>query len=782
MSVAATGLLLGTSLITGAAYPAPFIENNVADSAIVVGAGAAASDMAAAIDLQSSLNNGIISSSTEETTTETTFNGESFPLFTGSSKLYLGDSLNSVRSTITDTELSEVLKDGEFSGNVEADYTQRIEIGSAANLAYTKQPDSGDDDPTIGISMAGAGSSSPVYTSEIRFDKIVDFTDEDSEGEEMVLFGQKFTVGADTDSDELVLYKSSDTVELSVGSGGTTSTTVSVGGAEYIVELISADDDEAVIKVTDTSGESESVELEEGESKNIQGLDVALTRAHVSEALSKEMAEVTVGAEKVVLKDGNKVKVGVDEDSIKGTEVEFEGTVDALRSIKIHVWEADDEEDAILEGKSFMDPVFGTFGITFTGLNIPLMAEGNETVERETISIEPSDDDVMSIEFETHAGNKDVFDWYELGALSNDGDKIHVVEGVDIREDEYVVVGNEDNGYLIKLATLEAEEDVYSDNEIIFTNVFDSDEEFEVTPLSDTTGDVYIGGRKYLVAYNESVVNLDYPDSDTGEIVVYPTIQTSRGAKISFYEPLDGSTLGINLTDVTLIAPDGNGYGGIGMYDVDVGDGNGNVTLTGVDNAGVLMFEEEDDTGVYAPVFVGISGTGDDVGVSMGGMIQHESDDDTYTNVDVYGTLFTLDKSGDGASLEISYPSEQVYSEIYIAEGEASTVTTTTTTTQDTNNVIVVKDNEVDSVKDRNLIVVGGSCINSVAAAILGGNYCGEEFTTATGIEAGSYLTKVVASPYNAEKIAMLVAGYEAADTTHGVDAVKSGVVSTELS
>jgi hypothetical protein len=42
-------------------------------------------------------------------------------------------------------------------------------------------------------------------------------------------------------------------------------------------------------------------------------------------------------------------------------------------------------------------------------------------------------------------------------------------------------------------------------------------------------------------------------------------------------------------------------------------------------------------------------------------------------------------------------------------------------------------------------------------------------------------LIKVAASPLNAGKIAMLVAGYEAADTTAGVNLVKGGTVSTEL-
>ena len=86
--------------------------------------------------------------------------------------------------------------------------------------------------------------------------------------------------------------------------------------------------------------------------------------------------------------------------------------------------------------------------------------------------------------------------------------------------------------------------------------------------------------------------------------------------------------------------------------------------------------------------------------------------------------------------------------------------------------VVVVKDTEIASVATKNLIVVGGSCINSVAAKLLGVpvNTCGTAFTQATGIGAGQYIIEQYTSPYNSEKVAVLVAGYNAADTTLSVD------------
>ena len=63
---------------------------------------------------------------------------------------------------------------------------------------------------------------------------------------------------------------------------------------------------------------------------------------------------------------------------------------------------------------------------------------------------------------------------------------------------------------------------------------------------------------------------------------------------------------------------------------------------------------------------------------------------------------------------------------------------------------------------DKNIVVVGGSCINSVAATLLGGAHCGDAFTGATGVGPGAFLVETF--DYNG-KVATLVAGYEKDDT-----------------
>jgi len=775
--IACLGVIANIGLAS-AVYPAPFKENGVVDgSAIVVGS--AGADMAAALDLSQSLSNDKIEV-IGDTLFDVDFDGENYPLFTASSKLFLQDPINEVRSVLTYKELPTLLDEGNFDGDVSADYTQRIEISDEATVEYAQQPDS-NDEPTIGISLDT--SDAAIYTSVIRFNKDVNFVSEDSKGEPITLFGQKYTVGSSTDSDELVLFKSSETIDLSLGGDNAIPLKkVMIADNEYTLELVIGSDDSSTIKVTDSNGDSDIKELDEGESRKIQGVEVGLNRADESDALNRVTAEITLGAEKIIFKDGQEVRIGSDEDSVDGTEVEFEGDVDALRAIKINVFEDDSDLDAITDGDPFVDPVFNTFKLEFLGLG---------DSDSENIEVFKSDDDVMSISMEDNQGNDKTFEWFSEGVLAdNDGNAIHVVENESIVEDEYVVVGNEEEGYLLKLEQTDLDNSLYSNNEITFTNVFDSGEDFDATIDGNETATLYVGGKTYSIVYNDSSVMLNYPDSADGSTIVYPTIQTSTGALVSFYTPL---------TNVpgTIMIPNGNGYGVGSNYNVT---GDGNITLLNSDsievtNPSVIIYEEKDDVGVYGRIILQASGTGENVEVSdidvsstNSKFIESEDDDDIFTLLDIYGTLVIKDTSdSDSDSVEISYPDEQAYAQLYIVEGSASLTSATNSTDVDvvdtTGNMLVVKDSEIESVKDRNLIVVGGSCINTVAQKLLGYDrpVCGEEFTADQGLTSGLYMIETYVSPYNTGKIAMLVAGFDAADTASAITKVKTGDVVTTI-
>jgi hypothetical protein len=111
-----------------------------------------------------------------------------------------------------------------------------------------------------------------------------------------------------------------------------------------------------------------------------------------------------------------------------------------------------------------------------------------------------------------------------------------------------------------------------------------------------------------------------------------------------------------------------------------------------------------------------------------------------------------------------------------------ASVTGTTTTVAGTQlGEVVVTDSQVSSVSSKNMIVVGGSCINSVASTLLGGAGCGADFTAKTGVGSGQFLIQSLASTYSSSKIAVIVAGYEAADTVNAATYLRTQTVDTAI-
>ena len=134
----------------------------------------------------------------------------------------------------------------------------------------------------------------------------------------------------------------------------------------------------------------------------------------------------------------------------------------------------------------------------------------------------------------------------------------------------------------------------------------------------------------------------------------------------------------------------------------------------------------------------------------------------------------THDQTADEYDFNIDYYGKEVSADVQVVGG-----TSTTTSGESTLGNVLVKDSEVSSVATKNLIVVGGSCINSAAAKLVGGAKCGAAWTAATGIGSGQSLIKGYATSSITSKLALLVAGYDAADTVKATTYLTNKVVDT---
>ena len=852
-SVLASAIMLSSTMgfAMAASYPSPFIESGLADAAVVYGSNAAISDVTAAINVQQKLGKLATSGSA---TTGASVTGEAAALFSGGTKFYVNDTLNTVKTVITKSDLPTVLADGSFSGNVDATIIQTIDIGSNPRITFAKQPTSSDD-PLYALTTSTT-QKNYIFNLTATFNKAVNLSHADSEGESIELFGQTFTIAAATDEDTLVLLKSAE--KLSLTSPDNPTADVFIDGETYTIELISASDTAATVAVTDSSGTTESKEINEAASKKVNGIEIAVTTA--DETNIKLSASIVAGSDKFTLEDGSSVTRGSDNTVVDGTLIDIVGNPTAATEITISYYASESDKDAIKPGEAYVDSVFETVKFDFSGFNIP-SAVGDETSSRETISITPNGDAKMDVTFTDHRGYEKTITWAKNDSLTklelmrnDDFNNISVREMENLSRNDYVVVGNEDEGYLLRLSSVKNQSSGYSSDACKFTDVFSGDV-YETTWTKDGSGTLSVGGKSFTVAMTglhtdaaeDYTVNLDYPDS-SDDMVIYPTIQTSKGAKVMFYEALldfdlrewDGHN---NLSGNDIKIPDGSGYTDIratqspdsgDMYwnftatgdtlrevnttapvlvssgTLAIGDLRFNVTSSGAnstidlylleaDGAGniiepaLVIFEEEDDNNQYEAIIVEIEegSTGDDgIGVDTvedtwsfadtGWKSTRASDSKMEDRGDLYGTLMTIDSSdSDQSSATISYPDEQIYAQVYMAE-EAATITPGLVSGGGGGQVMIAKDSEVSNVASKNLFVVGGSCINTVAAKILGSEVplCTSEFTTATDVGVGQYLIKVVTSPYSDNKVAMLVAGYEAADTTNAVTKAIEGVTS----
>src|SRR3989344_6823122 len=527
-AIVGSGLMIGMTMGVAAAanYPAPFVSGGSADVAIVYGTGSGVSilDAVEAGSIQSNLQSFMSGTSGSVGGSVT---GETAALFTGGTKIYVNDSLNTVTNVLTKANLPTVLADDAFSGNVDASVTQTIDIGSNPRIQFKRQPSSSDD-PNYALTTS-TSQANYIYNTTATFSKAVNFSHADSEGQSIKLFGTEFTISSVTDTDTIVLLKSAEKVDLS---SDAPTTTVTVSGATYTLELVSASDTAATIKVTDSTGASESKEIDEAASKKIKGITIAVTTA--DETNLKLSATVVAGSDKITLEDGSAVKTGEDDSSVDGTLVDFEtGNPNNLSSLTISIYAPESDMDAIKAGESYVDPVYGTIKVNFAGLSIP-----RDSTAREEIKFSPNSDDKMNVEFKDYRGNSKEIQWAKDIAgnvragvtggaqlmIDDDNRNMTVVEGGNVTHQGYVVVGNEDEGYLLKLTSVKNDSSTSSSNTAgdtaEFTDVFSGDV-YKTLWTSDGVGSVIIGGKTYSVyldgtsgsATEAYQVYVDYPDS-----------------------------------------------------------------------------------------------------------------------------------------------------------------------------------------------------------------------------------------------------------------------------
>ena len=785
ISVLASAVMLSSTIgfAAAASYPEPFVSSGTADGAVVYGANAATSDVVAAIDVQSNLQ-GLVTTGGGD---GTTFTGTAWQVATSSDQLELYESIKDVESYITDTELS-LLADGEITN----------EKGTAkyGQYLYFVDTDSSfvkycvDDDEHVGLFFY-IGDSRVIaryvmdFTANFKSDITSASVLEDIEDEDITFLGKTYTITTAQNSStgvKLTLMSGSEKITVSNDEAITTAS-----GKEISVVVSSATDAQFTIdgETTNKLSEDDTHLLADGTYLGVADI------TYQSFAGGLMQSTIYVGADKIEWNNGSDMTVNgetINEASVTISETISSGDIE-ITEISINMTAEDDlyvpVNGKLSEATDLDEPevlVSQNWDIEFHGLN---------TYNSEEVKFTPTGSDKK----------------YILTFNNYDGD---IIELPLFYSNVTGIFGGQKAGYELIFHANASQTALDGLNKSITKNdYFILNTKEPRSAASDA--------RTFVVQYKDAGKTTDTDAKVTFDILgVENNRQVSLNSSGGFSVKLGGSTFKFsNITsadngdfEITLLGPDYSLYDPIGnasiiylrtqhnaLITINDSQSNNTVNSDGVNwfvNVSVDDSNRDDDAitlGAMGELFItfgnGSSGSPDSVAtVVMGNSssdlsITDPDDNDVTTYQTIYGSYIKSDDpSGSPATITMTIPESIVEPLVYVTSGD---VTVTPGTVGGGGQILVVKDSEVASVSGKNLVVIGGSCINTVAAKILGSDtpMCEADFTAVAGAGAGQYIIKTVASPYNAEKTAMLVAGYDAADTTNAVAKALEGVDST---
>jgi len=905
VSAILTGMTLGVA--AAAAYPAPFVSGGAANVAIVYGTGTGVSslDIVQAGNIQSNLQSKMGTS----VATASTVSGEAKSLASGSDLLYLNDDLAENVQTITKSDLPTTLADGTFTDDNGGtfEYEQTIAVGTSGLNAFSFGNSNNDfDDPALMINLS-TSTSTPMYTWTLSFDKATNLTASISEGEEITIFGKKYTVGTATDTDTLVLLGGSSATRINVGE----TATLTVSGVEYTVALdglSSATATEAGITVngeykTFTQGQTKTFSFSDGTQVDVYAKTVFRTGDSGTGYI-----EVEIGAGKLTFESGSAVKFGSDNTDIDGTLVTITPTPAGstgerpgfgnVTKIQIAVSAKDSDQNSILVGESFTDPIFETLKIDFAGVYNGPVFEAEEDTGRNVLKLTTGGSRELQVEMTDSSGVTKTIPLTFNGLMQSDANNIfQTIEGANMTDEDYFILDSGDYEHLMRVKTLQFDDitgkvqilDVFTGTTytvgettgVDFTgdihtstggqNLTINSQTYTITNTSKGSGTAAgvsitrsgasASSTKAVFPYIELVAGEDFPrvafinqtnriNETTGDKIVAGAAGADVAGKT--YELPTGTvqfriTNGSAVTGATnpvwtsySVTPTGGSAtswanitsvgneSGVNHTTIQVGEawytfgtvslhgavaiGAANITIQNVTlntwfnatvgtvgtpgggalvNPAIMLVEPKDKSDGDARNVVVINTTDDGTyseqsgDVLFSGTTQYKSEswDETklkgyLTNYGTYALRDQLDTNIHVARLTYSN-AKQMYADVYFAEPTATITTGSTGGGAGQLGDVLVTDDEVSNVATKNLIIVGGSCINSAAATLVGGAKCGAAWTTATGVGTGQFLIKGYATSTLTSKLALLVAGYDAADTVNAATYLKTKAVDT---
>jgi len=780
-AIVTSALLVGMTagFAAAASFPAPF---SGAQAAIVVGTGVgvAQTDTTAATNIQAKVG----------TTAAGTIGGEGdkVKLDRASDKINLGDEIATAWGTsLTKTNLPTLLADGTFNNkqNTEYKYNQKFDIG---NLSFTHFSDSDLNNrvPTTGFKIS---SNTNVANYTLTFVTNPESAQtsgnlDDFENRNINIMGKNYYILDFTNSSatngKLTLLDSATSATIIEGE----TKTVTMGGSSYEVAINFISTDEVILTVNGVNTEKLSAtgttygntyKLSDGTYVGIKSVNVqnyAGGTKNVEFSIGKGKLEVKGDAGSVKINDkviddlygyftfgSNGAKVNWQKMIIKwqvsdkafltpGKELEMPGfsaikfinadpTISVKEMTRVDYGSTDYWQlKTVLKDGSATIPILymnaATGNITGVGQSATqqLITTSGTVLEYNATSGTPQAEGFVA----SWASTKDSESYYLKATVRNDSDGSRCL----------TTIKNKVTGDTLC-------EDIASAGTCTIGNV--------VLTVDSIKCSNAIGEKTVNFSSSANTFNRLYTAS--GLRVYLPYEVGKRGSDSTLGSP---GALNATLANGTLLSL------GATSWKLQLVEADKDGTLAKGKWINVTLQSGGSGSSYYATEGTTIDGGDTPLETSSGSKMW-----ESYVYGDL-GTKLTQDRGNTNQYLtDLEYHGQEMYANVYVA---APSVTSTTSS------AVVVKDSEViagSANAEMNLIVVGGSCINSVAAKLLGSTtpICGADFTTSTGINAGEAIIKTYTSPYTATKIATLVAGYNAEDTTNAANALITKTIDT---
>jgi len=737
-------------------FPAPFVKDGQFNAMIVIGEAADTPDVIGAVDIATTLQYEMkeAASTTGATGSSVSVAGDAFQIRLDNTALEIGDTLGGVVTAIEDGDLS-ALAGGTFA---DEDYTETISLYDGK--VVWEEPADGDYEDEPGLYLKWANDET-MYVYDLEFPQAASSTNtsnvlDDFEDKTIRFMGRAYTISsAKLTGTEVKLTllggDSNDVIEEY------STKTYTVNGKEYEVEATYIGQSSAKFRingeVTDALAEGETYELNDG------------TEIGVREILENEageggqdIVEFYLGANKIVL--GSDVAVSTDtnnlivgDETYNNVKVKIMGNFPdsstfELEGIQVNV--TADDDYWLAPGDKLSQYVDGSNEDYMFG-NVDFLYEGITEPASSAVELKARSEYQYNLEFTT-VGDLDYTLplWYaEDGDHSGDEDgKLVLASNVSV--DQMFIVGTSDANAEDVKARVYRFTDYDKDDRTITIKDLAGD---SVTLQLDTNyqKSYRIDGRYHNFAlhnYSSSVGGTISVDGRATEFGL------DSGAYLGLTENGAGNYVTVNIT----VPAD--------LVDSAVAERFGFVVNSTTTDTPSQIVDSALETGF------------------LGSWLEVKSDvDETYS--DKYGVMVTRDDTGDDTEYTFDIPFSQRLPQVFAVSGDVSTsevagVSGSAFTIAPVSTGIAMLDTEVGSSwKSNNAIVVGGPCVNTVAAELMGNPAeCTEGFTQ------GNAMIKLFSQ--SGGKVSMLVAGYSADDTRRAATAVHkfrsySGFKGTEV-